>query len=94
MKVYISGPVTSLPYKEAKKNFSIAQQKLEKKGYEVVNPLNIGLPLCDTWTNFMKADIKMLMDCDAIYMLAGWQGSQGAVIELNLAIQLGYKIIN
>lgn len=94
MKVYLSGPVTSLPYEEAKKNFSIAQKKLENMGYEVVSPMNNGLFHFDTWVNHMKADIKMLMDCDAIYMLAGWQGSQGAVIELNLAIQLGYKIIN
>lgn len=41
----------------------------------------------------MKADIKLLMDCDAIYLLKGWEDSKGARIEKELAESLGYRII-
>lgn len=93
MKVYISGMVTSLPIEEARENFSQAQETLEKYGFEVVNPLNNGLSPDDPWLAHMKVDIKLLMDCDAIYMLNNWEDSRGAKIEHDLAVSLGYNII-
>jgi hypothetical protein len=66
--------------------------RLEEQGYEVINPLNNGLTEKHSWAEHMKADIKMLMDCDEIYMLKGYTESKGAMIEYNLAQDLGYDI--
>lgn len=41
----------------------------------------------------MGHDIKLLCDCDAIYMLNGWRESAGAKIEHKLARDLGIEII-
>ena len=94
MKVYISGPITGLPYEEVEKSFNEADIRLQEQGYEVVNPLNNGLPRESTWNEHMIADIKLLLDCDAIYMLNGWEISKGACIEFNIAVSLNYVIIN
>ena len=94
MKVYISGPITGLPYEEVEKAFNEAETRLKEQGYEVVNPLNNGLPTNATWNEHMRADLKLLLDCDAIYMLNGWEYSKGASLEYDLAIDLGFKLIH
>lgn len=93
MKIYISGPITGLTYEQAWLNFKSAEEQLIEEGYDVVNPFNNGLEPNDTWTNHMKADIKMMMDCDAFYLLDGWLQSTGARIEHAIAIALRYRII-
>lgn len=93
MKVYISGKITGLPFEEVEGNFCNAQNRLEEEGFEVVNPLNNGLLADDKWQNHMKADIKLLMECNTIYLLSNWKESRGATIERNLAVSLGYDVI-
>ena len=94
MKVYISGPISGLPLETVYNNFTNAEVRLLEQGYEVVNPLNNGLPRESTWNEHMRADLKLLLDCDAIYMLNGWERSKGARIEFNIAVSLNYIIIN
>lgn len=94
MKVYISGPISGLLYEEVEKVFNEAEIRLQEQGYEVVNPLNNGLPRESTWNEHMRADLKLLLDCDAIYMLNGWEYSKGASLEYDLAIDLGFKLIH
>lgn len=93
MKVYISGPITGLPLETVYNNFTNAEVRLLEQGYEVVNPLNNGLPTNATWNEHMRADLKLLLDCDSIYMLNGWTNSKGAMIEYDLARILHFDII-
>ncbi len=93
MKVYISGRITGLPYDEVEMNFNLAENRLKEEGFEVANPLNNGLSANHTWCEHMKADIKLLMECDTIYLLKGYQDSKGAMIEYDLARILGYDVI-
>ena len=91
MKVYISGPIsgaTSYP-----QSFEKAAQYLRHLGNEVVDPTTIDTP-CGrqihgtTWNYYMREGIKLLMDCDRIYMLEGWENSEGARLEQLIALQL------
>lgn len=93
MKVYISGPITGLPYEEVEKAFNESEIRLKEQGHEVVNPLNNGLPRESTWSEHMRADLKLLLNCDAIYLLKGYQNSKGAMIEYDLARILHFDII-
>lgn len=87
-KIYISGPISGLPLETVYNNFTNAEVNLLEKGYKVVNPFNNGLPTTATWEEHMRADLKLLLDCDAIYMLEGWEKSRGARIEYALAVDL------
>lgn len=87
-KIYISGPISGLPLETVCNNFTNAEVQLSEQGYEVVNPLNNGLPTNAIWEEHMRADLKLLLDCDAIYMLEGWEKSRGARIEYALAVDL------
>ena len=92
MKVYISGAITNNP--NYMQDFQQAEEKLLKAGYETVNPTKI-VPYDEnkTWKDYMKEDIKVLVDCDAIFMMNGWKESKGALVEHTLAEILEMEVI-
>ena len=92
-KVYISGPITGIDFGN-RFAFMCARSALELCGYEVVDPSEVKLDDEATWTDYMRADLKLLLDCDYIYMLEGWEDSKGARIERELAENLGIKEID
>ena len=87
---YISGPISGLPLEQAKRNFQLAENYLSGYGIKSVNPVNLSHDHAGHWQDFMKVDIKALMNCNAIYLLKGWENSRGAVIEAALARELNY----
>ena len=90
-KIYISGKITDNPNYKA--DFEAAESALKIAGFQPVNPAEEHLPDGATWADYMRQDIKLLCDCDAIYMLNGWRESAGAKIEHKLARDLGIEII-
>ena len=92
IRVYISGPMTGRPNLN-KPAFYAAAALLREAGHIPVNPAEITAAMIGAeWTDFMRADIKALCDCDAIALLPGWQYSQGAQLELHIAHRLGLMI--
>ncbi|MEG0518299.1 MAG: DUF4406 domain-containing protein [Bacteroidales bacterium] len=91
-KVYISGLISGLSKEQSERNFSGVQALLELAGCEAVNPMDNGLSIEAAWEEHMLEDIKNLMACDSVYMLANWQQSRGARIEYTIAVEMGKKI--
>lgn len=89
-KIYISGKITDNANYKA--DFEAAESALKIAGFHPVNPAEEHLPDGATWADYMRHDIKLLCDCDAIYMLNGWRESAGAKIEHKLARDLGIEI--
>ena len=92
MTVYISGPITDVP--DYKEKFGLIEASLKLEGYETVNPSNVNLGENATWEEYMRHDIKLLCDCDAVFMMKGWQRSKGARVENYIAKKLGLLVIN
>lgn len=92
-KVYISGPITGIDFGN-RFAFSCARCALELCGYEVVDPSEVQLDDDASWADYMKADLKLLLDCDYIFMLEGWEDSKGARLERELAENLGIEEID
>ncbi|MCM1543676.1 MAG: DUF4406 domain-containing protein [Ruminococcus sp.] len=92
MKIYISGRITGLPLSEVRQRFEDAAIMLEDIGFEAVNPLNNGLEHKASWKEHIVADIRMLLDCDAIYMMDNWMESRGAGIEYDIANRLNLDV--
>lgn len=44
------------------------------------------------WCQYLRDDIKHLVDCDAIVMLPGWEKSKGAILEEFIATSLGLEV--
>lgn len=86
MKVYISGPMTGI------KDFNMpafekAYYDLQEKDHEPVMPV----PFVDgkTYREYLRDDMKLMLECDAIYMLDGWTESHGASLEHMVAMKCG-----
>jgi hypothetical protein len=93
LKIYISGKISGLDPKVAKKKFDDAEIYLKSTGFEVINPMNFGEGDPNkTWKDYMIEDINMLFDCDGIYMLDNWGNSKGARVERAIAIELCLQI--
>lgn len=107
-KVYITGKISGLEEAEYLPLFAEAANFLKSHGFAPVNPLEVvpdcaeacrsGLAFEDgrymhTWQCYMKADIKAMMDCEAIMPLDNAQDSRGAKLELDLAKQVGLVLM-
>lgn len=92
--LYISGPMTGLPGKNYDA-FHNAAGQLREEGWKVVSPaeLNPYPEEAGEWVDFMRNDIKALVDCHAIYMLPGWSKSKGSSLEHTIARSLGLRVI-
>lgn len=87
--VYISGPMSGITNfnREA---FWLAEMAINLAGVETKSPAHwcSGLP----YEYYMKEDFKLLLQCNAIFILKGWANSPGAMIEVQMAKSLGYKM--
>lgn len=91
MKVYVAGPMSGLP----DLNFPAFHAKakhLREFGYEVINPAEINIDPTTGWVACMRADIRELVTCDAIFLLSGWEKSKGATLEHHIAQALGMAV--
>lgn len=91
-KIYISGQISGLTAEEYAPRFFEVARQLRAQGYDVVNPLDNGIAPSEEWREQMKADIRLLIECDAIFMLSNWELSNGATLEREIAKGLGLRI--
>lgn len=99
-QVYIAGPMSGYPEHNFPA-FTHAEGVVRAAGFEPVNPATINpcepgtvvTPGGALWREFMRKDIKALVDCYGIYMLVGWQASKGASLEHDIAVRLGLVVV-
>lgn len=91
-KIYISGPISGLDEQVVCSAFTKVENRLKQWGFIPVSPLNNGLPKTAPYEEHMRRDLELLRECDSIYMLNGWERSQGCRIEWKEAVTLGIRI--
>lgn len=92
MRIYISGPISGLPYDQVRARFERDKRDLAAADFEPVSPLDNGLPPDAPWEEHMKRDLELLAECDAIYLMNGWERSKGCRMEFNAAISANKRI--
>lgn len=92
MRIYISGPITNNPHYI--EDFYEKEEELEQRGIDVINPVRVDDAFRSLkYEEYIQLDLLLLEMCDAIYMLTGWQNSQGASLEREYARIMGKEII-
>lgn len=91
-RCYISGKITGTT--DYIKRFAAAEATLRAKGFEPVNPAWVCASLPQTFTHaeYMAVAFACLEQCGSIYMLSGWQDSEGAKAEHARAKEKGMLI--
>lgn len=105
MKIYVAGPITGYPDNN-RTAFLNATVRLDGLGHRAINPHEL-IPdahdgPCPTGPHqdvddhalpcYLRADLKALLDCDAIYLLRGWEASTGANAEFQTARSAGLQV--
>lgn len=91
-KVYMSLPISGYDISERQQTAKAMEIKLRERGYDVFNPLENGLPTSASTNEHMKADIKALLECDAIMFMQGFNRSAGCYTELTVAMAIGLEV--
>lgn len=89
--IYIAGPMRGRPdFNRAA--FNAAAERLAAKGWRPINPVDIekiypcvdenGILNTSALVDLMSIDLKFAARADAIYLLGGWESSDGARREL------------
>lgn len=85
MTLYVSGPITGTTDFEAR--FAQAAAQLVAAGYRVVNPVPEAPPDW-TWAQHLRRDLVLMLGCDGVAALAGWERSRGALLEHYVAVSV------
>lgn len=92
-RVYISGKITGTD--DYMERFEAAERGFASQGFEVVNPARVCAQLPETFTHseYMRVCLAMLRACDCVYMIPGYEDSEGAREEELEARIAGVEII-
>lgn len=90
--IYISGPMTGLPEYNYPL-FNRVAEELRAEGFAVCNPAEFFGGKGDrTREEYMRESIRCLIDCDRVVTLPDWDQSAGAVLEIEIANQIGIPV--
>lgn len=85
MKIYISLPITGRDIEEVESSCIFAAGVIEKKGHTAVSPLEVSSNPDASYAEHMGKDITVLLECDAVLFLDGWEYSGGCLLEQRAA---------
>lgn len=91
MRLYLSGPMNGLPQHNFPA-FEKARALLRSVGYEVVCPAELGRHDGWAWEDYLRRDLKVMLDCEAVALLEGWERSNGAMLETDVAVRLRMRV--
>ncbi len=92
-KMYLTGKITGLHVKDYTASFNYWKKFFTKKGYKVISPIDLPHNHKPEWKEYLKEDIKALVDCDFLFAMNNWQDSKGAKLEVEIARTLDIEII-
>lgn len=88
-KIYIAGKVTGEDRQKTVLKFGSAEIRIELNGFKATNPIDVVCNMSEDWQKAMKKCIAAMIECDAVLLLDDWTQSKGALIESQLALDLG-----
>ena len=90
-RLYIAGPMSGLPDYNYPA-FRAAHAVLTAQGYDVVTPSDIAGDATRPWSWWMRRALALLIQCDSVALLPGWERSRGARLEADVAGRLGMPL--
>lgn len=95
LRIYVAGPVTGVHnYASA---FILAYTALRNAGHHPVLPVGRTederlAQQAVPWTANMRRALRLMLDCECVAVLAGWEASRGARLEVQIAHALDMPV--
>lgn len=89
MKIYLSGPMTGIE----DSNFPAFHdwaKRLRDLGYEVESPAEMQSQ--KSWEDYLRQDIVVILECDAIAVMPGHDTSKGSAVECTVGTAIGLPV--
>lgn len=91
-RIFIAGPMSHYPEFNFPA-FNEVADRCRALGWHVENPADNGVTEGYRWEDYLRDSLTQLVTCQYIYMLPGWQDSNGAQLELYVAKALGLTVM-
>lgn len=92
-RLYLAGPMTGLPDLNYPA-FRRAALVLRRQGFTVVSPAeHEDAQDSRSYEGWLRWALGLLLTCEAIALLPGWEASKGARIEKAVADALGMRVV-
>lgn len=93
LRVYLCGPMTGFEAHNFPA-FHAAAARLRALELDVVNPAELHPePGERGWHECLRIDLAAMLTCQVVALLPGWQGSNGAHLEIHVAHRVGLTIM-
>ena len=83
-KLYIAGPMTGLPDCNYPL-FNEVADMLRLAEYEVINPAEVSAGQQAHYVDYLREDLRAMLDCDGVAVLENWWEPAGARNEVSVA---------
>lgn len=93
LKCYISLPISGYDLTERRRLAEKVKAFLIAAGLEPISPLDKRLSDEAPYTEHMRQDLKILLECDAICLVKGWERSRGCSVENIVAQTLNLQTL-
>jgi len=97
LRHYLAGPMTGIDLYNFPEFEKVATD-LRSKGLDVVSPHEIDHGETEEtrgsldYRVYIKADLRAMLECDAIVLMEGWRASKGCQFEVQVARKTGMRI--
>lgn len=92
--VYLAGPMTGIENFNYPA-FEAAAKRWRASGYTVFAPNeNFDGSLTETYSDYIRAALEMLVQCNAVAFLPNWEKSRGARLEAHIAQLMDYVLLD
>ena len=88
--VYLAGPMRGIEHFN-RPAFYAAEARIQQEGALVLNPARLPIGMPDT--AYMPICLAMLEQADILFLLQGWEMSEGAILEAAYAREQGKTIL-
>lgn len=100
---YLAGPMTGYPEYNFPA-FRAAASRLRELGWGIRSPHELDehenggkapTPAdAKPWSYYLRRDLRLLLECQSVVVLAGWRESRGANLEVHVASSLGMPVLD
>lgn len=93
MKIFIAIPVSDRDETEAREHAGLIKASLSKAGHRPTTPFDNYAGKHPTYVDHITQHLRIIENCDALFLCDGWQFSCGCRIEAHFANEFGKQIM-